>query len=159
MKGFRRTLYIMCAAFAIVTSLLSCNEGIVYDKYLPTPLTGWGKNEALTFDVPPMQEAGTYSIGVGLRTDEAFPFMSLTLVVDQTIEPEHQAFTDTLSCLLADDKGNILGKGISCFQYDFILKDIYLNENDTVHVSIRHAMKREIMPGVSDIGLKLSRKK
>ena len=58
---------------------------------------------------------------------------------------------------LYDEKGNVLGDGVSYFQYNFMLSEVDLREGDSLHVCVRHIMKREILPGISDIGLKMIR--
>ncbi|MCD8202488.1 MAG: gliding motility lipoprotein GldH, partial [Prevotella sp.] len=126
MKILRRSIFIICVAFAMMTITVSCDEDTVYDSYVATSVMGWEKNEVLTFDVPHAERSGTYNIGIGLRTTEAFPFTSLSLVVEQTILPAKKTLTDTLDCVLADESGNILGKGVNCYQYDFSLKNIEL---------------------------------
>ncbi|MCD8296678.1 MAG: gliding motility lipoprotein GldH [Prevotella sp.] len=153
-----RSFFIICAALAIEGLLSSCDESTVYDSYTHTSVSGWEKNEQLCFDIPHAEKTGTYSIGIGLRATDAFPFTNLSLVIEQKILPSGKTITDTLNCALTDVNGNILGKGVGCYQYDFSLKDIHLNKNDSLHIVIRHAMKRDILPGVSDIGLKLSRR-
>ena len=30
-----------------------------------------------------------------------------------------------------------------------------MNQGDSIHITVRHDMKREILPGVSDIGVKV----
>lgn len=152
------TLYILSVISVVAVSLSACDNDTVYDKYNHTPITGWEKNDTLFFNVPAQKENGRYRQEIGLRTNAAYPFTGLTLVVEQTVEPGHRQFTDTLDCRLSDDKGNILGQGISYFQYNFILSDVELFEGDSLHVCVRHIMKREILPGISDIGLKMTRK-
>ena len=81
--------------------------------------------------------------------------MGLTLIVEQQTWPTGYMRSDTLSCNLIDEDGTILGEGISFYQYNFPMNNITLTEGDSLHVSIRHNMKREILPGISDIGLTL----
>ncbi len=145
-------------AVAALFMLPSCDRGVVYYEYSHTPITGWEKNDTLFFDVPKVKEPGTYRVDIGLRTNESFPFTRLSLVVEQAIEPGHRVQTDTIDCRLADEKGNKLGQGISYSQYKFILSDINLHAEDSLHICVRHIMKREILPGISDIGLKITRK-
>lgn len=154
----RLRLHILTAVACVAMALCSCNSDVVYDKYNHTQLTGWEKNDTLAFDVPPMKESGRYRLELGLRTSTSFPFTGLSLVVDRTVEPGHMLYTDTVNCRLADDKGNVLGRGVSCFQYSFIVSDIDLRRGDSLHICVRHIMKREIMPGISDIGLKISKR-
>lgn len=62
---------------------------------------------------------------------------------------------DTIQCKLIDKNGATTGQGISYYQYNFPINVYQLNKNDSIHVTIRHDMKREILPGISDIGLKV----
>lgn len=144
---------VMMAAVAV-----SCATDTVYYSYAHTPVAGWEKNDTLTFNIPGMAAPGTYSQQVGLRMTSAFPFTSISLIVEQRIMPRGKVLTDTIKCPITDIRGNFLGDGISSFQYMFPLREVTLNKKDSIHVSIRHNMKREILPGVSDIGLKMELK-
>lgn len=141
---------VMTAAVAV-----SCATDTVYYSYAHTPVAGWEKNDTLTFNIPGMAAPGTYSQQVGLRMTSTFPFTSISLIVEQRIMPRGKVLTDTIKCPITDIRGNFLGDGISSFQYMFPLREVTLNKKDSIHVSIRHNMKREILPGVSDIGLKM----
>ncbi len=141
---------VMTAAVAV-----SCATDTVYYSYAHTPVAGWEKNDTLTFNIPGMAAPGTYGQQVGLRMTSAFPFTSISLIVEQRIMPRGKVLTDTIKCPITDIRGNFLGDGISSFQYMFPLREVTLNKKDSIHVSIRHNMKREILPGVSDIGLKM----
>ena len=142
---------VMTAAVAV-----SCATDTVYYSYAHTPVAE--KNDTLTFNIPGMAAPGTYSQQVGLRMTSAFPFTSISLIVEQRIMPRGKVLTDTIKCPITDIRGNFLGDGISSFQYMFPLREVTLNKKDSIHVSIRHNMKREILPGVSDIGLKMELK-
>ena len=61
-----------------------------------------------------------------------------------------------IDCDLISEEGGIEGDGISFFQYQFSIRDLSLHQGDSIHVSLTHNMKREIMPGVADVGLRLS---
>ena len=65
--------------------------------------------------------------------------------------------SDTLSCRLIDETGNALGNGVSNYQYLIPLTSLTLKKGDRLRIAIRHDMKREILPGISDIGLRLRR--
>lgn len=142
----------MCMAATVVAS---CTTNTVYDSYAHTPLAGWEKNDTLTFEIKPLVAGGEYSEHIGLRMTNAFPFTSISLIVEQHIYPRDKVLTDTIKCAITDQRGNFLGDGVSSYQYMFPLKEITLSRGDSVHVSIRHNMKREILPGVSDVGLKI----
>ena len=78
-------------------------------------------------------------------------------MVKQTVLPSQQTRTDTLECNLIDNSGHAKGKGINHYQYLLPLTTLKLEKGDSLHVTIHHCMKREILPGISDVGLQLSR--
>ncbi len=145
-------------AISVIASLSSCNDNKVYDHYEHTPLAGWEKNDRLSFSVPAAKEDGVYTTDLGLRINATYPFMGLTLIVDHHILPADTTVSDTLHCDLIDTNGNTCGQGVNFYQYQFHVGEIPLHQGDSLQVSVRHDMKREILPGVSDIGLIVERK-
>lgn len=141
----------------MLTLLAACIGNKVYYRYDHTPLNGWEKNDTLTFSVPRMTEAAVYSSELMLRINEDFPFMSVTLIVEQKVIPGMDVKTDTLKCRLIDQKGNFSGQGISYHQYCFPINTMTLVPGDSLQISVRHDMKREILPGVSDVGIKIEK--
>ena len=152
-----RKLSLIAIGFLISTFFISCNN-LEYDTYDHTPIAGWEKNDTLTFNVPGISKTGVYGMDLGLRINGAYPFMGLTLIVEQTYFPDREKKTDTLNCKLIDKQGIHEGQGISYYQYDFHVGDLQLSQGDSIHITVRHDMKREILPGISDIGIQLERK-
>lgn len=145
---------ILSAAVAAAV-LVSCNDGKVYDKYVPTPVAGWEKNDTLTYNIPSVASAGLYQSWLGLRIADSYPFTAITMVVEQHVLPADTVIIDTLDCRLTDDSGIYIGSGINSYQYSFHVADIRLRQGDSLYVRVRHNMKREILPGVSDVGMTL----
>lgn len=138
------------------TALQSCNESKVYDKYDHTPLSGWEKNDTLRFDIPRLTADGMYESTLGLRITDNYPFMGLTLIVEQRLMPTDTIFTDTVKCELTDRNGKTRGKGVSYYQFRFPVTKMQLSKGDSLHIRVRHDMKREMLPGISDVGISLS---
>lgn len=138
------------------TALQSCNESKVYDKYDHTPLSGWEKNDTLRFDIPRLTADGMYESTLGLRITDNYPFMGLTLIVEQRLMPADTIFTDTVKCELTDRNGKTRGKGVSYYQFRFPITKMQLSKGDSLHIRVRHDMKREMLPGISDVGISLS---
>lgn len=142
-----------------VVLMASCNGRVVYDKYDHTPIAGWEKNDTLLFDVNTVKESGVYSGRLGLRINSAFPFTSLVMIVRRTIIPRNIVIADTVNCKLMDENnGRPKGQGVGYYQYEFPLKDILLEQGDSMHIVIRHNMRREILPGISDVGIEIKKK-
>ena len=136
MKRLIHFVFILVATIAFS----ACNHAKVYDEYAHTPIAGWEKNDTLSFEIPPMAATGYYR---------------------QTIYPANKGKriekTDTLLCQLINQHGENKGQGISYYQYNFPINIYKINRGDSIHIAIRHDMKREILPGVSDIGVKITK--
>ena len=92
---------------------------------------------------------------VELRINSEYPFLGLCLVVEQTTFPSDVRRVDTLNCSLIDKGGSPKGKGVNYFQNRFLLTDLSVSEGDSVEIAVHHNMKREILPGVVDLGIRL----
>lgn len=144
--------------------LPSCDGSVAYDKYAHTPISGWEKNDVLTFDIDSLSASGAYNRQLGLRVTGAYPFMKLTLIVETKCYSkgadlqEPTIKNDTVICRLINEKGVTTGQGISLYQYDYPIPAATYREGDSLHIEVRHDMKREILPGISDIGIKISKK-
>lgn len=136
--------------------MTSCNRKTIYHHYQHTPLSGWEKNDTLLFTVKPAKERAVVQRDVELRTSGDFPFCDLFIIVEQTTFPSNIMRRDTLDCKIFDSKGNILAGGISLYQYSFHLTDISVNEGDSLSFRVRHNMKRDILPGIADVGIRLT---
>lgn len=159
------TLYL-----SILIASASCTGNKVYDHYEHTPIIGWNKADTLFFTVQPLNVGGRYVTELGLRINESYPFQNLTLIVEQTVIKKNigdnkipnsklkdQKYIDTLTCTLFDNKGAVKGQGISYYQYHFRVSELNLHQEDSIHITVRHDMKREIMPGIADVGISISR--
>ncbi|HCC86881.1 MAG TPA: gliding motility lipoprotein GldH [Prevotella sp.] len=146
-------------AFIPVLLLLlsSCMGRKVYDTYNHTFVSGWDKGEILSYDVPRVKTTGKYTTMLGLRVSDAYPFQSLTLIVEQTVYPKKTTRKDTLNCQIYDSQGTIRGNGISYFQYHYQISEMSLQAGDSIHVTVRHDMRREIVPGIADVGIEIAR--
>ena len=142
----------------MVLLLTACQDNTVYHRYLHTNRTGWERNDTLRFLIPPVKEAGRYSEELGLRTDGNYPFMSLTLIVDQTKGNTGAVRCDTVECKLINNQGRPTGTGINHYQYTFPLATIDLEKEEPLRIVIRHDMKRELLPGITDVGIQMTKK-
>ena len=144
-------------AFACLLPLLlmlgACQSQVAYHHFRHISSPGWDKSDTLHFDIKPMTEDGCYEVMTELRTDKNYPFQKLTLVVNEKIFPDGKTLHDVLNCRLVSHEGVIEGDGISSFQYQFHVRYLNLHKGDSLHISIAHNMKREIMPGIIDVGV------
>ena len=138
----------------VAWSMTSCSrQQTVYANYAPIDDTTWEKTDTITFDVPPVKAAGTYQEKLGLRLADDFPFLALSMDIEIQVQPKGILHSSQHKFSVIDQGGNPKGKGLSLQQYTFDLGDLELEEGDSLHISMAHNMKREILPGVVDLGI------
>ena len=127
------------------------------------PYCRLGKERHTVVRHTPLKTSGTYEQQLGLRVTGVYPFMGLTLIVNQSIFPKGKVQSmekieksDTIQCDLIDKSGTTKGQGISYYQYNFPINAYRFASGDSIHITVKHNMKREILPGISDIGIKMS---
>ena len=133
--------------------LCGCQRQIVYHRFQHISEPGWDKTDTITFDIAPLKTGGEYRLDAELRTDKAYPFRKLAIEINQTIYPSRETYHNEINCDLISEEGVIGGNGISYFQYRFHVRDMSLSQGDSIHLCITHNMKREIMPGIADVGI------
>ena len=139
----------------VIAGLLTaaCNRGVVYNHYEHVDNDGWERTDTIHFYVPPVPATGSYRQQLLLRTDNSMPFLNLTVVVEQDVYPSGLKLRKRIDCPLVEANGHVKGHGISCYQYAFDMDNLELYEGDSLHVYVMHHMKRETMPGVTDVGI------
>lgn len=96
---------------------------------------------------------------LGIRTSAStpYPFQTLWLVVQQKWYNPDTLRIDTVECRLTDEKGDIAGHGVSLYQFTQPFLTQYLQAGSSADFSIIHIMRREMLPGISSVGIKLQR--
>ncbi len=138
-------------------TLCACGRQKIYSHFEHISDTGWEKVDTIDFFVSPVAESGTYQEALELRIDNTFPFQSLAMEITQTIIPEGRNEQFNKICAIIDQNGKMIGAGVSLFQYTLPYNDIKLNRGDSLHITVVHSMKREIMPGIIDVGITLTK--
>ena len=141
----------------VLLACSSCDSKTTYSRYQHVSIAGWEKNDALSYEIAPMKEDGTFKKAIGVRISSDYPFMGLTLIIEQQVFPSMESHNDTLNCNLIDKEGNAIGQGVTLYQYKFPINTMTLHKGDSLSIRVRHDMKREILPGIADIGLILTK--
>lgn len=138
--------------------LTACRQRPIYSHYEAVSIDDWQRDDTLHFVVAQGIEDGTYRETLGLRASTAYPFTSLSLIVRQQVQPSGATRCDTVMINLVDNDGRPLGHGTGLCQYDIPLEDIALSTGDTMFIDIRHNMKREILHGITDVGMTIEKR-
>lgn len=153
-----RLLRLTLAIAVTLVAICSCDEVTIYDNYRHIDPMGWERADTLNYDVSHVAQSGDYMEEIGLRLDDHYPFMQLCLIVEQTVIPTYVVRTDTVVCKVTTQNGTPRGHGVNYYQYQIPIGSIRLAEGDSLHVAIRHHMRRELLSGVAEVGLKIGKR-
>lgn len=156
MIAVNKKIRFVIVSLIVLLGLMACDDKAVYHHYKPTLLAGWGKTDTLTFNIPPLEATASYQFSVGIRTVVTFPYQSIWLVVRQYLNQYKFSRIDTIECKLANSKGDVTGQGIINYLHTFPLYTQTLYKGQTGKIRIYHIMRREELPGISQIGIKIS---
>lgn len=153
MLRLRHIPRILLWAVFLAVGLSACDRLPAHSVYRSTPVNGWEPKDTLFFPIDSVDRAGRYVLSVGVRTTALYPFQSLWLVVKQQWRRPDSGRLDTVVCRFTNEAGNPDSRGLSLNQYEFPVDTVSLGPGMRGHVTVRHIMHRDILPGVSDIGL------
>ncbi|MFC4165079.1 gliding motility lipoprotein GldH [Epilithonimonas zeae] len=151
MKGMLRSLF----AFVLLISLFACENGD--DKVLINDVGNqWNKKKVQQFDFDVKDAQNQKNITFVVRNNNDYPYSNLRLIA--TVEHNKKAIaTDTLNYVLAKPNGEWLGTGFgdtkeTLFQYKLNYK---FPQNGNYSVKVVQAMRKNILPGIEDLGIKI----
>lgn len=139
----------------VALTIVGCNRKTVFSRYQSVDLSGWEQDDSLVFDVPPLETADIYAAEIGLRANSSYPFTSLTMIVEQRAPLSRIEKADTIELAMVNHEGISKGKGIGLLSYSYALPPLTLTKGDSLHVCVRHFMRRNPLPGVSNVGFTL----
>lgn len=150
----RRTSSIILLVFG----LLACSERPFYEEYQHLE-AGWHQDSVLRFAVPIEDTLSSYSVMLRLRGNDQYPYANLYLF--RSIQSDRGLeYRDTANLTLADPYGKWLGEGIGelkTFSRAFRREPMRFNRSGVYTFEIQQAMRRELLPGLEDVGLSIYR--
>lgn len=158
---FVRTVLVLVVLMAVV----SCNKNVEYSQYQAIDAnTGWARNNLLKFEYEAKDTNQLYDVYINVRNSEGYAFRNLFMFLHTTY-PNGTKMTDTLECILADDKGKWLGSGMGDLFDNSILfkKNARFRQlgkyNFTFEQAMRFGDKNTIdpLPNISDIGITIEK--
>lgn len=141
---------------AAVALMTGCQSEVIYSHYKSVPFYGWQREDTVCFDIGPVTDSLLYDETLSLRAGTAYPFMDLSLIVRQQIWPSGITRCDTLLIPIIDKNGTMIGHGANYHQYNIQMTPMQLRTGDSLHISIRHNMKRQSLRGIADVGITLA---
>ena len=141
--------------FVLLLSLSSCQNS--NEKILVNDVGNqWKKNVPQSFDFDVEDAQNQKNVMFVVRNNNDYPYSNLRLIA--SIEHNKKKIsTDTLNFVLAKPNGEWIGTGFGdtkeiIFQYKLNYK---FPQNGNYSVKVVQAMRRNVLPGIEDIGIKI----
>ncbi len=118
----------------------------------------WNRQDAQSFNFTITDTVALYNVYVQVRNTTDYPFSNLYLFL-MTKDAQGMTSRDTLECILAAPDGKWLGDGMGKLRENRILikKDMRWPAPGFYEIKIEQAMRKEILVGISDIGLRIEK--
>ena len=138
--------------------LVSCSHNEIFFEYHSFKKEGWDRKDAAAFHINTNNTTDLFDVSLEIRNNNDYPFRNIWLFVDSQT-PGGKVRTDTIGVDLADVYGKWYGKGISLYSLTIPYETgIRFRQEGTYTYFIRHGMREDRLKGISDIGLKISKK-
>ena len=136
--------------------MVGCTEGTVYHTYRDIGGGGWHREDTLVFPIPgsPTDEEMTCSLYVGMRITSRYPYADVSIETEE-IWDSLVVRLDTVVVSFLGDNGDIGGRGIRVLQFEQPVRAITLRPSSKGELRIRHVMRRESLPHISDCGIRI----
>jgi len=142
-------------AFVLLISLFSCQNK---DESILINDVGnqWSKKKVQQFDFAVNDAQNQKNLVFVVRNNNDYPYSNLRLIA--TLEHNKKVIaTDTMNYVLAKPNGEWLGTGFgdtkeALFQYKLNYK---FPQNGNYSVKVVQAMRKNVLPGIEDLGIKI----
>lgn len=164
MRKVDRTLLLnrLGVVLGVVAGLLGwtgCGPEPIFAESRPIETEGgWSASDVKTFRFDITDTLSKHEFFIDLRHDQIYPFSNLYLFVDFDF-PNGRQRRDTVLCELADARGAWLGTGsgpVVDHRIGFLSATAF-PLSGAYEISVAHAMRRDPLPGVLDVGFRLER--
>ncbi len=144
-------------SFCIMLFLLSGCQNFSEGVSMQSLDGKWNKKQKLTFRIPVTDAGVPKNIIFVVRNNNDYPYSNIRIFSELKEEKTKTNKTDTLNYILAKPNGEWIGSGFgdtkeTLFQYK---TDFKFPKNGVYTVTVVHAMRNDVLPGIEDFGLKI----
>ncbi len=152
----RLSIFVFIALF----SAISCKDIAVYESNYDVKREVWNIDSVAHFFVNVTDTISPYNIFVSIRNTTSYPNSNLFLFI-HTTSPVGATLCDTLECILADKRGDWLGKGFGSLRDNRIPYKRYIRfpEQGVYSINIQHGMRTNNLQGIASVGVRVEKAK
>lgn len=158
MKKLQKRFFFLFLIGTLSSFFIACERDYVFQKMEPIEEETWNYKDTVTIEFEVKDTSSPNNFYLKVRNNTDYPYRNLYLFLDLEF-PNGKHWLDTAECRLADKKGNWTGRGIGDVkdhEYLFIhRKRLPVEGKHRFHIV--HAMRKENLPGVENVGLAIER--
>jgi gliding motility-associated lipoprotein GldH len=143
--------------FFIALGLVSCDTNKVFEEYIEVENANWQKENVASFKFTTKDTVKAHNLYINVRNTGEYAFSNVYLFVTMQ-GPNGGLLKDTVNCVLADNRGKWLGKGVGDL---WDLRIPYVGgfkfaQSGDYTVTLEQAMRVENgLNGITDVGLRV----
>jgi len=148
----------------VLLTLSSCIKGKVCQEYRHIDDNEWTRSDTVVFSVGKVKTDALCQMETGIRLTTDYPYSNLSVTATTILIPDTagvadslkrntQTFRDTILITPYNEEGDVNGSGIRNYQLTTPFRKIQLHQGDSLHITLRHNMRLNILPGVNDVGM------
>lgn len=153
----------LCLTVAVLLLMVcaSCRDDRTLYHHYQAVGEEWSAHQECVFELPELAVGTRYRLLVDVRYTDAYPYRNLALAITHNLSDSTLRQTDTLTCVLRDEKGHPTGRGYSLYQLEVPYIVCRTDSGSGKVVSLSHAMAGEdlLLTGISDVGIRLCKEK
>ncbi len=140
--------------------LVACDKNRIFDDYKTIEDNSWNVSHPVSFEVAIQDSSVFYNIFLKVRNNQDYENKNLWLFIKCTDPYGLVEINTRMDCLLADDEGRWLGKGLGdIFDSSYVLNENFRFKHAGIYkFEIMHGMRENIITGVRDIGLRVEKR-
>lgn len=146
--------------FGAALLALACNPA-GEEVYMSSLDNTWAKNKTQTFEFEIKDAQTPKNIIFVVRNNNDYPYSNIRVISSLAKVGQKGMKPDTLNYILAQPNGEWIGSGFgetkeTLFQYKLNHK---FPDNGKYRVEVKQAMRRDVLPGIEDFGIKIEQAK
>ena len=151
------TVYITLS-FLLSILFFSCDRNQLFEQNVSMPSEGWDVKNKIKLEVTVTDSIHPTNFYVNVRNADGYPYSNIYLFV-KTIFPTGEQSNDTLECVLADENGKWLGRGVGDI-YDNQIpfkRNVIFPKTGKYIFEIEQGMRTDVLPLIMDVGLRIEK--
>lgn len=150
-----KTFYLLAVCIFLLSS---CDNKRYFEEYTEIPGQSWNRANILKYNVNISDTKMPFNIFLDIRNSGKYNYSNIYVFL-KTQSPDNIVRIDTIQCVIADDNGRWLGKGIGDLWDNQISlrRNVVFPDTGNYIFEIEQAMREEVLEHISDVGIRIEK--